>query len=129
MILNQITIPCVDYSASVVFYKKLGLVHIVDAPPRYARFESNDGSGATLSLHTVNENTECGVVVYFDHVSADELDRHVTALIDAGLRFDTLPTDQSWGWREARLKDPAGNEICLMFAGENRRFPPWRLKD
>jgi len=27
----------------------------------------------------------------------------------------------------APLRDPDGNELCLYHAGENRRFPPWRL--
>lgn len=128
MILNQITIPCLDYGTSVAFYKQLGMTQIVDAPPRYARFESHDGSGATLSLHAVEQATQHGVVVYFDYPSADDLDRHVNVLVDKGVQFDALPEDQSWGWREARLKDPAGNEVCLMFAGDNRRFPSWRLR-
>jgi hydroxymethylpyrimidine/phosphomethylpyrimidine kinase len=29
----------------------------------------------------------------------------------------------------AWLRDPAGNQLCLFRAGENRRNPPWRLKD
>lgn len=127
MVLNQITIPCVDYPASVAFYKRLGLTQIVDAPPRYARFESADGSGATLSLHSADHVDGHGCVIYFDHASAAELDRHVQTLQAKGFCFDAEPEDQSWGWREARLRDPAGNEICLMFAGTNRRFPEWRL--
>jgi hypothetical protein len=27
------------------------------------------------------------------------------------------------------LKDPAGNQIILYHGGENRKYPPWRLKD
>ena len=127
MTLNQITLPCLDYDASVQFYKKLGLVQIVDAPPRYARFESSDGDGSTLSLHSVENSTVSGVVVYFDHHSANALDEHVRKLASMGLDFISGPTDQSWGWREARLLDPFGNQICLMFAGTARRFPPWRL--
>jgi hypothetical protein len=42
-------------------------------------------------------------------------------------RFDSGPEDQSWLWREAWLRDPAGNRLYLFFAGENRRFPPWRI--
>ena len=71
MILNQITIPCLNYSASVAFYEALGMVKIVEAPPRYARFESADGSGATLSLHAVTAPVGSGPVIYFDHPSAD----------------------------------------------------------
>ena len=37
------------------------------------------------------------------------------------------PADQAWLWREARLADPSGNVICIYHAGENRRFPPWRV--
>ena len=33
MELNQITLPTIDYDASVAFYKALGLVKIVDSPP------------------------------------------------------------------------------------------------
>lgn len=127
MILNQITIPCLDYSASVAFYEALGMAKIVEAPPRYARFESADGSGATLSLHAVTAPVGSGTVIYFDHSSADALDAHVAELKAQGLVFETEPTDESWGWREARLRDPAGNEICLMFAGKVRRFPDWRV--
>jgi len=127
MILNQITIPCLDYSASVAFYEALSMVKIVEAPPRYARFESADGSGATLSLHAVTAPVGSGTVIYFDHSSADALDAHVAELKARGLVFETEPTDESWGWREARLRDPAGNEVCLMFAGTVRRFPDWRV--
>jgi len=54
--LNQITVPCTNYAASVAFHKTLGLVQIVDLPPRNARFEFPAGDGGeptTQSLHTV----------------------------------------------------------------------------
>ena len=35
--------------------------------------------------------------------------------------------DQRWLWREAYLRDPAGNVICIFHGGENRRNPPWRV--
>jgi hydroxymethylpyrimidine/phosphomethylpyrimidine kinase len=117
----------VDYAESVAFYSMLGMVQIVDAPPRYARFESADGGGATLSLHAVDDPASLHTVIYFDHESAEALDQHVRELEREGFRFDNLPQDHRWGWREARLRDPAGNEVCLMFAGDNRRFPPWRI--
>jgi len=44
-----------------------------------------------------------------------------------GVVFDHGPRDQDWLWREARLHDPDGNELCLHCAGENSRFPPWRI--
>lgn len=122
MRLNQVTIGCVDYDASVAFYRTLGLTLIVDAPPRYARFETPEGE--TFSLHKVDEVINPTTVVYFE---TQMLDETVAALKGAGLTFTLDPIDQSWGWREARLLDPAGNEICLFWGGDNRRFPPWRI--
>jgi len=120
--LNQVTVPARDYDASVAFYRALGLTQIVDAPPLYARFEC--AGGATLSVHVGAEQQVGDALIYFE--SAD-LDAWVARAQAAGLEFDMLPMDQSWLWREARLRDPAGNRLCLYFAGENRRFPPWRL--
>ncbi|MCW2366277.1 hydroxymethylpyrimidine/phosphomethylpyrimidine kinase [Sphingobium sp. B7D2B] len=116
--LNQISVPVSDYAASRDFYEDLGLTLIVDSPDQpYARFEAP--GGATLSLH----GQQHGV-----YLECDDLDARVTALISAGLVFDNEPVDQAWGWREAWLVDPAGNRVCLYSAGENRRFPPWRVE-
>ncbi|MGB3712032.1 MAG: VOC family protein [Erythrobacter sp.] len=122
MRLNQVTVGCTDYDASVAFYAALGLTQIVDAPPRYARFETP--SGETFSIHLCEDVRNPATVVYFE---CDALDETVASLKGAGLNFTSDPVDQSWGWREARLRDPAGNEICLFRGGDNRRFPPWRI--
>ena len=115
--LNQISVPVTDYLASRDFYEDLGLRLIVDSPEKpYARFEAPGGT--TLSLHGESH------AVYLE---CDDLDARVTALISAGLAFDSEPVDQDWGWREAWLVDPAGNRVCLYSAGENRRYPPWRI--
>ena len=39
MNLNQVTIPSLDVEKATSFYKKLGLKLIVDALPKYVRFE------------------------------------------------------------------------------------------
>jgi len=125
MDLNQVTLPCVDYEASVAFYNALGLTQIVHSPPRYARFESSTGS--TLSIHSVESVADAtGVTIYFE---VDDVDAKVTELRGAGLEIDAEPVDQSWLWREATLSDPAGNVICIFHAGENRRHPPWRISE
>lgn len=119
--LNQITISAQDYAASVDFYEALGLRQIVDSPANgYARFEAPNG--VTLSIH-VSDALSNSTVVYFE---SKRLDAWVTELLSQGYAFEQLPQDESWGWREARLLDPAGNLICLYSAGEMRRFPPWR---
>jgi len=123
MDLNQVTVPCTDYDESVAFYTNLGLRQIVDSPPRYARFES--ASGTTLSIHAVDTvAAESGTTIYFE---VDDVDAEVARLKAGGLGFDSDPVDQSWLWREAYLHDPAGTRLCIYHAGENRRFPPWRL--
>ena len=47
-----------------------------------------------------------GVGVY---VEAPDLDDEVAKLKAAGLTFESDPVDQPWLWREAYLRDPAGN--------------------
>lgn len=124
MNLNQVTIPSTDVKRSVEFYKKLGLHLIVDASPRYVRFELPDGD-STFSIHQVEElKSGSGVVVYFED---DNIDETVKNLQEKGIEFTLLPTDQTWLWREARLKDPDGNQLIIYKAGENRKNPPWRI--
>jgi predicted enzyme related to lactoylglutathione lyase len=124
MNLNQITISSNKVVESVQFYKKLGLVLIVDSIPRYCRFECSNG--ATFSIHETIETPENNsIVIYFE---CENLDVKVAELKEQGIEFETEPTDQRWLWREAYLKDPNGNQICLFYAGENRLNPPWRIK-
>ena len=123
MELNQVTLPCADYDRSVRFYRTLGLKQIVDNPPRYARFETP--AGQTLSIHaTETELSRHEVVVYFE---VDDVDATVAAVEARGLEFESAPVDQDWLWREAYIRDPAGNMLCIFHAGGNRRYPPWRI--
>ncbi len=125
MNLNQVTVPSLDLSISIPFYEKLGLKLIVRSMPRYARFVCPDGA-STFSVHKVEVLPKGdGIYVYFE---SEDLDEHVAALQTKGIQFELLPTDQSWGWREARLKDPDGNQLILFWGGENRVNPPWRLE-
>jgi catechol 2,3-dioxygenase-like lactoylglutathione lyase family enzyme len=124
MDLNQVTLPSRDVAAGAAFYRKLGLVQIVESLPDYARFELPSGT-STLSLHRVDSlAAPTGVVVYFE---CADLDARVAELEAAGVVLDQRPTDEPWLWREARLRDPDGNELRLFHAGENRKRPPWRL--
>ena len=84
-------------------------------------------SGSTLSIHAVETVPESsGITIYFE---VDDVDSTVRDLQGNGLEIDAEPVDQSWLWREAYLRDPAGNVICIFHAGENRRNPPWRVAD
>jgi len=126
MNLNQITVPSLSLEKSIPFYEKLGLKLIVKSLPNYARFECPDGN-STFSIHLTNELPKGdGIYVYFE---CENLDEQVNSLKQKGIEFDLEPTDQSWLWREARLKDLDGNNLILFYAGENRLNPPWRIDD
>jgi catechol 2,3-dioxygenase-like lactoylglutathione lyase family enzyme len=122
--LNQVTVPSTDVVRAVEFYQQLGLVLIVLSLPKYARFACPDDD-ATFSVHHYEE-LAIGEkpVVYFE---CENLDGVVEELKRKGVEFDSEPRDQPWLWREAYLRDPDGNVICLYFAGNNRLNPPWRL--
>ncbi len=126
MNLNQITIPSLNVARAVTFYQQLGLIQIVDSAPRYVRFVCPDG-GSTFSIHhveTLSPNPD--LVIYFE---CEKLDDVVADLKKKGVVFDSDPQDQSWLWREAYLRDPDGNVICLFYAGEDRLNPPWRINN
>ncbi|WP_299679682.1 VOC family protein [uncultured Tenacibaculum sp.] len=125
MNLNQITVPSLDLTKSIPFYEQLGLKLIVKALPHYARFECPDGN-ATFSIHLVEElPVGDGIYVYFE---CEDLDTQVKNLKEKGIVFDQDPVDQTWLWREARLRDLDGNKIILFYGGDNRLNPPWRIK-
>ena len=129
MNLNQVTIYTDKPLETAEFFQKLGLRLIVDSLPRYARLECPDGD-STLSIQhdedsSANLSLRNRIVLYFE---CPDLDGTVDQLKSQGLAFDEEPTDRPWLWRQAYLKDPNGNKICLFHAGENRKNPPWRVK-
>ena len=124
MRLNQVTLAVSNLDRAVDYYRRLGLRQIV-ADEHYARFVCPDGD-STVSLERVDAVPRSETTVYFE---CDDLDATVSRLEEAGLRFEHGPVDQTWLWREARLRDPDGNPLCLFHAGENRLNPPWRLPD
>ena len=125
MNLNQVTVYSKDVKKAVRFYKKLGLLLIVDSIPRYARFECPEGD-STFSLHESDElSGDSNIVLYFE---CEKLDETVAGLKEKGIEFEQEPADRTWLWREAHLKDPDGNKIILFYAGENRKDPPWRIE-
>src|SRR5688500_9444782 len=128
MNLNQVTVYTDKPQETAEFFQKLGLRIIVDSLPRYARLECPDGD-STISIQDTGtsslQQAPNNIVLYFE---CDNLDQTVDNLKSKGLTFDEDPTDRPWLWRQAYLKDPNGNKICLFHAGENRKNPPWRVK-
>ena len=125
MDLNQVTLEATNFDESLKFYQKIGLKLIVLSAGRYARFEMPSGS-STLSIHHADQPVIGNTVLYFE---VDDVDQRYLELSELGIEFDTPPTEEKWRWKEARFCDPAGNRLCLLHAGLDRRFPPWRLDE
>ncbi len=84
MDLNQVTIPSLDIEKATEFYKTLGLHLIVDATPKYIRFECQNGQ-STFSIHNVeNLSKGNGITIYFED---DNLDKLVLSLQQKGITF------------------------------------------
>jgi len=121
--LNQVTLAANAVEPCIGFYQALGLTLIVDAAPRYVRFEMD--SGDTLSLH--HEDGWAGADWPLVYLETDDLDAMCAHLKASGYALTAEPEDKRYLWREADVRDPSGNRIRLYHAGENRRFPPWRI--
>lgn len=118
MKLNQVSLPSTNVERSAQFYRTLGFEQLVSNPPDYARFEC-PGGDATFSVHgTATVPGVGGGTIYFE---CDDLDAQYALLRSRGIAFDTAPVDQPWLWREAYLRDPDGNVICLYDSGADRR--------
>lgn len=123
MNLNQVTVEVSEIPRARAYYQRLGLELIVSSD-HYARFLCP--GGATFSIHRADAPAPGGTAVYFE---CPDLDARVATLKADGIVFDSGPVDQRWLWREAWLRDPDGNRLCLYLAGENRVNPPWRVVD
>lgn len=121
--LNQVTVSVTDIERSFKFYKKLGLLPIVKSQ-HYARFIT-PGNEATFSIHKA-DSVNSTSTVYFE---VEDVDKIYSELKSVGFVFEQEPTDQRWEWREAYLKDPDDNKICIYHAGIVRMTPEWRLPE
>jgi len=136
MNLNQITIHVTDVLRSMAFYQKLGLRLIVDASPRYVRFECPAGDSTFSISRSEQQGNQVGKPVS-DQMSGDshviyfevaDVDRVFQQLQQAGIQNLSAPKDQRWLWREVNLADPDGYPLKIYSAGNNRKHPPWRVK-
>ena len=124
MNLNQVTISSLDVTKSTEFYKTLGLHLIVDALPRYVRFECPNGE-STFSIHSVDALPDGNkITLYFE---VDNLSKTVSEFKEKGVTFNTEITEQPWLWTDVNLNDPDGHLLIIYHAGKNRKNPPWRI--
>jgi hypothetical protein len=67
-------------------------------------------------------------VATFRPTSPEALDAYAALLQSRGLVLSEPPQDRSWLWRDVILHDPDGHEILLLYAGDNKLNPPWRVE-
>ena len=122
MHLNQITIGVTNIDAAISFQEAIGLILIVHTHNVYARFEA-PGNHATFSVHLVDEVIPGKTLICF---AFEDVDLALNRAVESGEIVDQQARNQSWKWREARIRDPFGNHTSLYAVGKNQRFPPWR---
>ena len=108
MNLNQVTVPSLDLSISVPFYKKLGLKIIVDAPPHYARFECPNGE-STFSIHKTEE-LPVGTCIYV-YFECENLDERVEYLLKKEFYLTNILQINGGCDRKQDYKGPDGNQL------------------
>lgn len=123
MRLNQVTLAVSDLDRSVAFYRRLGIEQII-ADEGYARFACPERD-RTVSLEVVASVPESATTVYLE---CDDYDGVVSALNRSGIAFEQGCVAEPWLWREARLRDPDGNRLCLFNAGTSRLSLPTHLR-
>jgi catechol 2,3-dioxygenase-like lactoylglutathione lyase family enzyme len=129
MFLSHITLLVSDIPRSKAFYEALGLELIVDAA-HYCRFRANlDGQGSqTLSISRSPGPIGASCHVGFEFATPEALDFYADLLQARGFVLSEHPQDRSWLWRDVILHDPDGHEILLLYAGDNKLNPPWRVE-
>jgi catechol 2,3-dioxygenase-like lactoylglutathione lyase family enzyme len=129
MFLSHITLLVSDIPRSKAFYEGLGLELIVDAA-HYCRFRANlDGQGSqTLSISHSLDPIGASCHVGFEFETPEALDFYADLLQSRGFALAEHPQDRSWLWRDVILHDPDGHEILLLYAGDNKLNPPWRVE-
>jgi catechol 2,3-dioxygenase-like lactoylglutathione lyase family enzyme len=71
--------------------------------------------GVRLHVSSFSGDGVSGGVVF---LLVDDVDGLHQELLRKGVRIDLEPTDQTWGNREMYVKDPDGNSIRFVHAGE-----------
>ena len=128
MRLSHVTLLVSDMARARDFYQRFGLKLLVDTP-HYCRFlarPDEDGGTETLSLQIHDGPITPAGHIGFEFDSPEALDAFVEQLKAKGFAVEG-PQDRRWLWRDAILHDPDGHELLLLYAGENKLNPPWRV--
>jgi catechol 2,3-dioxygenase-like lactoylglutathione lyase family enzyme len=137
--LTQLNLVASDFTASVDFYRSLGLTIVERSAPdlghRHAEVTlpngflleiDNQELAATYNARWRESPGGSRVLLGFSVSARDEVDRIYAELTGRGYRGVQRPYDAFWGARFAIVADPDGNEVGLMspIDEERRRWPP-----
>lgn len=125
MRLSHVTLQVSDIARSRAFYLGLGFKPIV-LEDHYCRFLTSGDATVSIERHegVINSGVEIGI----EFETAAALDSYVVGLAANTNQFAHPLKDQSWLWREARVRDPDGHTLLLFFAGEAKLDPPWKVR-
>ncbi len=111
MKLNLVVIKATDLTASVEFYKSLGMMFIEEQHGNGPVHYSCDVDGIIFEIYPGNnENEQRNVRLGFQ---VEELDELVARLETSGIQIQSHPKESPWGKR-AIIVDPDGNRVELM---------------
>jgi lactoylglutathione lyase len=99
-----------DLPSALAFYRdRIGFTEEYRFP------EEGEPAFVTLTLGTSRLSLAAGETADFDLcIYADDCDAAVGHLREAGAEVLEEPSDQPWGERMARLRDPSGHRILLL---------------
>lgn len=132
-VFTQINLVVADMTASLAFYRRLGLAPA--AGPDEAHAEASLATGLSLEWDTAESAgtwdaasrgpVAGSTVLGFSLPSRQAVDDLYAELTAAGYRGHQVPYDAFWGGRYAIVDDPDGNAVGLMSPTEtDRRYWP-----
>jgi catechol 2,3-dioxygenase-like lactoylglutathione lyase family enzyme len=130
----QLNIVVADLTASLDFYRRLGLTP--DVTPDGAHAEASLPGGLSIEWDSAESAAVWdsgsrgpaggGIVLGFSLPTRRAVDDLYAGLTNAGYRGRQVPYDAFWGGRYAIVDDPDGNGVGLMspIEADRRYWPP-----
>lgn len=109
MPLSYLTLFCRDMEASVRFYRDVLGLPARGFGPRFAWL---DAGPVRLGLHAGGQDRHSSGVNL--HFAVPDLGTALAVLAARGAHFEGEPTEEPWGARTARTRDPDGNEVEII---------------
>ncbi|MGH9211961.1 MAG: VOC family protein [Acidimicrobiales bacterium] len=140
--LHMLNVVVTDMTASLEFYRRLGVVVPDGTDSSEAHVQLRMPAGFSLELDTAEsarlwhagwraDPASAPVVMGFMLASPEAVDQRYSELTQAGYPGRQPPFDAFWGARYAIVADPDGNDVGLMSPIDRSRqtWPPQESPD